>query len=194
MTRTETQEVGRPGDGFLAGHSRRAALTAHQQKAGEETMVGRSTDTWRAHGACRTTDPETFFPVAEAGPEFDRAVARAKQVCAGCPVRAECLAWAVEELPHGIAGGMTEDERRTTRLARRARIREVAVARHAPTGTRRPLDARRSPVIEAGQSALAQGVPRDQVATEFGVTRRTVDRWAADQRRSAPTAITGGGR
>ena len=57
----------RPGDGFLAEVSRRAALTAHQQKAGEETMVGpaqthgadgRVDRDWRARGACRFSDPE----------------------------------------------------------------------------------------------------------------------------------------
>jgi WhiB family redox-sensing transcriptional regulator len=75
-------------------------------------MVARD---WRARAACRDVDPEVFSPVAEAGPVLAAQVAQAKAVCAGCPVRAECLAYALEALPYGIAGGLTEDERRGLR-------------------------------------------------------------------------------
>jgi WhiB family redox-sensing transcriptional regulator len=38
---------------------------------------------------------------------------RAKLVCGGCPVRAECLAEALDnEMEWGVWGGMTERERR----------------------------------------------------------------------------------
>jgi hypothetical protein len=199
--------VGRPGDGFLAEVSRRAALTAHQQKAGEETMVGRQDDGWRARAGCRTSDPEVFFPVAEYGVELEQAVARAKRICAGCPVVAECRAWAIEALPHGIAGAMTEDERRDARRARPARrvsaCSSAAAESWAPIGAQRLPRRLRGPVIAAGKAALAEGVPRDQVAAEFEVTRRTVDRWAADQHRTntatsavcaVAVAVSGGGR
>ncbi|WP_082375743.1 WhiB family transcriptional regulator [Pseudonocardia sp. HH130629-09] len=160
-------------------------------------MVGPVDHGWRAHAACRTADPETFFPVAENGPELDRAVATAKRICAGCPVLAECRAWAIEALPHGIAGAMTEHERHHARRTRPPR-RVTACSGGAST-TRTPVGASRlprrlrGPVIAAGQAALADGVPRDQVADEFAVTRRTVDRWAATQQRSPPTtgAATG---
>jgi WhiB family redox-sensing transcriptional regulator len=38
---------------------------------------------------------------------------RAKAICAGCPVQPQCLdhALAIQE-PHGIWGGLTENERR----------------------------------------------------------------------------------
>jgi hypothetical protein len=45
--------------------------------------------------ACRSYDPEFFFPIGKTG----RAIAeiqRAKAVCAACLVRAECLAFALE--------------------------------------------------------------------------------------------------
>jgi hypothetical protein len=67
--------------------------------------------------ACRGVDPELFFPVAEAGPVLARQVAEAKAVCARCPVRAECLEFALRLLPYGIAGGLTEQERRALRRA-----------------------------------------------------------------------------
>ncbi len=192
----------RPGDGFLAEHSRRAALTAHQEKAGEESMVGRADagadvrdGGWRARAACRnTTDPDTFFPVAEDGPAFERAVAAAKRVCAGCPVRGECAAWAIEALPHGVAGGMSAEERHQARQARPAG-RTSACSTAAPyevSAGARALPARhRAPVIAAGKVALAHGVARNRVAAEFGVTRRTVDRWAADQLRASAADMSG---
>lgn len=70
---------------------------------------------WRERAACRTADPELFFPAAEAGPALARQVADAKRVCGVCSVRAECLTWALDALPYGIAGGLTEDERRGLR-------------------------------------------------------------------------------
>ena len=74
---------------------------------------------WRQRAACRDEDPELFFPLSDIGPGAHQ-VARAKTVCARCPVRAECLDYAVANgLDHGIFGGATESERRT--LRRRAR-------------------------------------------------------------------------
>jgi WhiB family transcriptional regulator, redox-sensing transcriptional regulator len=69
---------------------------------------------WQRHAACRDMDLEIFFhPDGERDPSRGRRVARAKAICAGCPVVAECRAWAhrVEE-PYGIWGGESEDERR----------------------------------------------------------------------------------
>ncbi|TNC24637.1 WhiB family transcriptional regulator [Amycolatopsis alkalitolerans] len=74
---------------------------------------------WQERAACRDEDPELFFPVSEMGPGA-RQVARAKAVCARCPVRAECLEYALDTgLDHGIFGGMTDTERR--KLVRRTR-------------------------------------------------------------------------
>lgn len=79
---------------------------------------------WPARAACRDEDPELFFPVSEMGPGA-RQVARAKAVCASCPVRTECLAYALDAgLDNGIFGGMTEQERRS--LIRSRRRAEVA--------------------------------------------------------------------
>jgi len=76
-------------------------------------------DDWRTRAACRDEDPELFFPVSEMGPGA-RQVARAKAVCASCPVRAECLAYALDAgLDNGIFGGLTERERRSMIRSRR---------------------------------------------------------------------------
>ncbi|WP_141566376.1 WhiB family transcriptional regulator [Pseudonocardia sp. N23] len=134
---------------------------------------------WRDGAVCRSVDPELFFPVAEHGSRRSAAEQRAKQVCARCPVLAPCLAWALAELPHGVAGGLNEQERSSlrsvgadqpSRLFRPLIIVPVVYAKRGPS---------RGELIEAGRRAIADGVPRDDVAEAFGVSRRTVDRWAA---------------
>ncbi len=69
---------------------------------------------WLDRAACRDQNPELFFPVSEVGPGAEQ-IARAKAVCAQCPVRDECLSYAIDNrLDHGVFGGMTPDERRKT--------------------------------------------------------------------------------
>lgn len=66
---------------------------------------------WRALAGCRTADPELFFPVSMSGRSLDQVV-EAKALCAACPVRSECLAFALETgQVHGIWGGLTAQER-----------------------------------------------------------------------------------
>jgi WhiB family redox-sensing transcriptional regulator len=77
---------------------------------------------WRHFAACLDEDPELFFPVGDTGPALLQ-VAEAKAVCAGCPVRVECLTWALETgQNYGIWGGYTENERRELKR-RNARTR-----------------------------------------------------------------------
>lgn len=66
---------------------------------------------WWQHAACRRHPIEVFFP-ADA-----RSSRAAKIVCGGCPVREECLEYALATDPplKGIFGGMTEQERRAIR-------------------------------------------------------------------------------
>ncbi|WP_033292423.1 WhiB family transcriptional regulator [Amycolatopsis jejuensis] len=67
---------------------------------------------WLARAACQDEDPELFFPISAIGPGA-RQVEKAKAVCARCPVRAECLTYALDNgLDNGIFGGTTELERR----------------------------------------------------------------------------------
>ncbi|MCA1571972.1 MAG: WhiB family transcriptional regulator [Chloroflexi bacterium] len=66
-------------------------------------------------GACRGLDPAYFHP--EKGDS--RSVRAAKAVCAGCPVREECLEFALVNVEqHGIWGGTTEQARRKLRSER----------------------------------------------------------------------------
>lgn len=61
---------------------------------------------WSSLAACSTTDPDELFVQGTAQN-------RAKLVCAGCLVRTECLADALDNrVEFGVWGGMTERERR----------------------------------------------------------------------------------
>ncbi|MFE9758152.1 WhiB family transcriptional regulator [Streptomyces microflavus] len=68
---------------------------------------------WRSYSACRDVDPELFFPHREDGPWAEQ-VADAKSVCSWCPVRQQCLDWALETRQDtGVWGGLSESERRS---------------------------------------------------------------------------------
>jgi WhiB family redox-sensing transcriptional regulator len=76
---------------------------------------------WRDQAACRSEQPDLFFPVGTTGPAW-RQLAKAKSICHRCPVMADCLAWAVHTSErYGVWGGLSEDERDTLRR-RRAQI------------------------------------------------------------------------
>lgn len=78
---------------------------------------------WRQSAACRGHDPELFFPIGKTGLALAE-TQRAKALCAGCPVRPSCLAFALEtRQEYGIWGGYDEDERRA--LYRQRRHQEI---------------------------------------------------------------------
>ncbi|MGM0720961.1 MAG: WhiB family transcriptional regulator [Actinomycetota bacterium] len=141
---------------------------------------------WRAGAACRDVEPDLFFPTAVDGAALVAEERRALAVCRVCPVLAACRAWAIVEQPHGIAGGLTEDERRR---ARRTTLRRTGHAEVPAVVLGLSPRTDRAPVIAAGRTALAAGADRGDIARALGVTRRTVDRWAA-----ALAAPFGGGR
>lgn len=65
-------------------------------------------------GACRGADTELFYPLKDSSPARE-----AKAYCNGtpdrpaCPVRRECLRWAIDNREeHGVFGGLTASERR----------------------------------------------------------------------------------
>jgi WhiB family redox-sensing transcriptional regulator len=74
---------------------------------------------WAARAACVNEDPELFFPLG-GGPDARRQELRAKRVCRACPVRDDCLEWALTTFQDaGVWGGLGEEERREIRRARR---------------------------------------------------------------------------
>ena len=70
---------------------------------------------WMARGSCRTVEPSVFFPSDGVGVEV------ARQICQTCPVKQQCLEYAIQHrIDHGVWGGASERERR--RIARRRRV------------------------------------------------------------------------
>lgn len=65
-----------------------------------------SAEDWVKDALCAQTDPDMFFP------EPGRVAADAKQICAACDVREQCLAYALEHREReGIWGGKTPKQR-----------------------------------------------------------------------------------
>ncbi|MBC3190927.1 WhiB family transcriptional regulator [Pseudonocardia sp. C8] len=156
---------------------------------GRRPETGRDRD-WRSRAACAGTNPETFFPTAPSGAALARVEAAAKRVCAGCPVQAECRVWALEALPFGVAGGLSESERAALRRRATRSGRRVPRSR---SGSGRGGWANASPFRSAGYAALAAGRDRARIARECGVSRRTVERWAADLAATGAATAGGGG-
>jgi WhiB family transcriptional regulator, redox-sensing transcriptional regulator len=81
------------------------------------------TPNWRADSACRTADPDLFFPVA-VGVVARRQIAKAQRICADCPVKQQCLDFAMRTREStGIWGGTTPEERIRVLRAQHRRTR-----------------------------------------------------------------------
>jgi WhiB family redox-sensing transcriptional regulator len=81
-----------------------------------------SDDLWQVKASCRGPQSTVFFPPThfERKDEKELREARAKAICATCPVKKACLDYAIRiREPHGIWGGLNEVERKQV-LARRA--------------------------------------------------------------------------
>ncbi|MEW2550327.1 WhiB family transcriptional regulator [Streptomyces zhihengii] len=86
-------------------------ITTHDAPATGLRGIGDTS--WQSRGVCHGMDPEdadaVFFPL----PRDHEAIAEAKELCGWCPVRRDCLNYALENvLKEGVWGGLTEAERR----------------------------------------------------------------------------------
>jgi WhiB family redox-sensing transcriptional regulator len=91
-------------------------------------------ENWRSAAACRSADPDLFFPVSDSGRALEQ-VTQAKAICAGCSVRRECLAFALRTHQiHGIWGGMTEGERYPRRGLIGREHPPMPTGQHSPGG------------------------------------------------------------
>ena len=68
---------------------------------------------WQDQAACLGMDPDLFFP------ERGASTREAKSICNSCPVKVDCLEFALRNgEKFGIWGGMSERERRRIRRMR----------------------------------------------------------------------------
>jgi WhiB family redox-sensing transcriptional regulator len=76
---------------------------------------------WVAVARCIGEEPDLFFPVGTTRPAVEQ-TERAKAICRDCPVIVECLEWSLATAQDaGVWGGLSEEERREIRRARRRR-------------------------------------------------------------------------
>lgn len=115
---------------------------------------------WRSDALCTQVDPDLFFPETDRGAAYEKQVADAKRVCAGCPVRQQCLDYALRSLGDGIAGGTTPDERAALRRCLGVDL-EVVPVELLPLGGIRERPA-------AGRLAAAAGANADDLMQRFG--------------------------
>lgn len=68
---------------------------------------------WHDDAACQDTDPEIFYyPDNERGKAREMRERAAKTVCNTCPVKQQCLEWAIDTNDgFAIMGGTTPEER-----------------------------------------------------------------------------------
>ncbi|TWE24245.1 WhiB family transcriptional regulator [Prauserella muralis] len=112
---------------------------------------------WHEHAACRDTDPDAFFP--ERDPDIRANIATARRICQHCPVRRDCLDYALAHPDvEGIWGGLTTRERRQL---------PAPVQPHRPRTHARDREIAR--LTRAGLTAT-------EVATRLAISPRTVER------------------
>ena len=62
---------------------------------------------WMPRGACvGAANPDLWYP------ERGQSANPAKRICARCPVREECLEWALKNEDYGVWGGLSARERK----------------------------------------------------------------------------------
>jgi WhiB family transcriptional regulator, redox-sensing transcriptional regulator len=85
---------------------------------------------WQWQAACRGEDSSLFFAPNYPETKEEKTIRerQAKGICSRCPVRIECLEYAIRiREPHGIWGGLNEMERRILiRERERGRLRSVS--------------------------------------------------------------------
>ena len=109
---------------------------------------------WMTGGVCAQVDPDLWFP------EKGGSTREAKALCARCPVRPECLGYALaHDERFGVWGGASERDRR--------RIKRTATRSHAAPV--RPPD-KRTGVIRQ----LATTLTDSEIGGRLGCSSRTV--------------------
>lgn len=112
---------GRPGD----PNRSKPRLTAHLLEAvdlwtqyPDPRTSAEPRPAWMEEANCASSDPDIFYPPEE--PDIAQArinIALAKAVCEPCPVRSECLKYAIRHAERqGVWGGTSRGERMRARL------------------------------------------------------------------------------
>lgn len=87
----------------------------------QQTSWSLDDDYWQSLAACSGLDAELFYAAPrERGQTQQRRERQAKAICRTCPVREQCLQYALGRAePHGVWGGLSPEEREELILADR---------------------------------------------------------------------------
>lgn len=98
----------------VRAHTPAQARTHHGAHTWADVGLSPDTLAWHDEAACRHSDPDAFFPELE----HPGSLPMVRRICGGCPVRTQCLDYALArpELV-GIWGGLTTRERHRHRAA-----------------------------------------------------------------------------
>jgi WhiB family redox-sensing transcriptional regulator len=103
---------------------------------------------WKRHAACRNEDPELFFTETRSYKARAAETKRAKEICAACVVRTDCLEYALATPErYGVWGGLDEGARR-----KEAKRRRAALAATPPKP--KPAPRRPKPQITCGHCGV----------------------------------------
>ena len=92
--------------------------------ADAKTLIQDKNYEWKHKALCINVDSLIFLPSEIQGKSLKKIYTQAKQYCFQCPVRTECLAYAlVNDLDLGIFGGLTPEERKS--LHNKLPVREI---------------------------------------------------------------------
>ncbi|WP_407923950.1 WhiB family transcriptional regulator [Corynebacterium comes] len=84
-----------------------SSITGAAVEMSLDEFFGAVEQEWQDQALCAQTDPEAFFP------EKGGSTREAKRICMACPVRDDCLEYALEhDERFGIWGGLSDRERR----------------------------------------------------------------------------------
>ena len=137
---------------------------------------------WMDRALCVDTWPDAFFPVGNGSQK------PAKAVCRNCPVRTDCLEYALaHDEPWGIWGGFSEEEReRLSHLtaAERAAI-IAAVPAGVPVAALLPVEGRKQCTKCGDVKDLEPGFSRDAKAPDGFRTVCKVCAYVAERKRRA---------
>jgi len=136
-------------------------------------VTGAGDDRWMNDAACAGQGPDVMFPVTMVDQQ------RATQaICAGCPVRRECLGYALANyIDDGIWGGTTEEQRRWLRRerAKGATLDEALEALPPPQPHKQRLSDARAAVLALARQR-PDGITTGYVVRQLGITREAAHR------------------
>lgn len=122
-------------------------------------LRGIADHSWHARGLCHGMDPSDADKLFFHAPRNHEAIAEAKSICGWCPVKKDCLNYALDnEIRQGMWGGLTEIERRPwhAEVSKRLDYSRVRAAPWAATSISAMPNARPSPATPTS----VDGAPR----------------------------------